>query len=241
MSMSLLLNDFPSETVQVSIAGVKNVTTEKIQVGSLLENHPEYTGYTYLNTTVDGTEITTIGVYEYLGQKYIYYSVADSDEAMLLEDDEEIILHYEVTVPKYNIEYVIKGNTEGGSVTGKTLVKEAENVTFRVLTNPGYRVKNVTVNGNNIRLDANGDYSITNVQTDKIVTVTFEKIEKFTINYSNNNIRQGGIYKPDNGTTFENGSSVTLTLLSKPYGSGDGAGYEPNTYGANKGEWHLTS
>lgn len=96
---------------------------------------------------------------------------------MLLEDDEEIILHYEVTVPKYNIEYVIKGNTEGGSVTGKTLVKEAENVTFRVLTNPGYRVKNVTVNGNNIRLDANGDYQSLMFKQIKLLLLHLKKLK----------------------------------------------------------------
>ncbi len=115
----------------------------------------------------------------------------------------------ESNLPRYNVT-VNAGN--GGSVTpsGEQTVYEGNDFTFTVAPNDCYGIASVTVDGNNVSLNANNSYTISNVTANHTVNVTFNQIT-YTIAASAEN---GGTITPAGNTTVNCGENQSYTIAA---------------------------
>lgn len=226
--MRNILRANPEESVTVRISGADdNDGSFLLPVGEIKENAPSFAGYTFVEAKVDQDTIQYVGVYEDI----VYYSVGESDAGTILENGREIVLFYESDSSNLNVTYITKVNdtpgSDGGSVTGPEKIKKDSDLTFRVEFNRGYVIDNVKVNGTIINgtkvTDYKWDYTVQKADQDQEVTVTFKKVNSYKLTYSNNEIRQGNIISPNSGSSFGNGETLKLTLVSDS-GHQDGEG-----------------
>ena len=226
--MRNILRANPEESVTVRISGADdNDGSFLLPVGEIKENAPSFAGYNFVEAKVDQDTIQYVGVYEDI----VYYSVGESDAGTILENGREIVLFYESDSSNLNVTYITKVNdtpgSDGGSVTGPEKIKKDSDLTFRVEFNRGYVIDNVKVNGTIINgtkvTDYKWDYTVQKAAQDQEVTVTFKKVNSYKLTYSNNEIRQGNITSPNSGSSFGNGETLKLTLVSDS-GHQDGEG-----------------
>lgn len=88
-----------------------------------------------------------------------------------------------IDVPVKSRENVVKiisgvtGDKNGGTVTPKTSeYSPGEDVTFHIIPNKGYKIKQVWVNG--VAIGPVSKYTFYNIQEDSTIFAEFEKIEK---------------------------------------------------------------
>ncbi len=136
-----------------------------------------------------------------------------SVRAVCNDDSESLAAQQCVTIesnlPRYNVT-VNAGN--GGSVTpnGEQTVYEGNDFTFTATPNDCYEIASVTVDGNNVSLNANNSYTISNVTADHTVNVTFNQIT-YTIMASAEN---GGTITPSGNTTVNCGENQSYTIAA---------------------------
>ena len=136
-----------------------------------------------------------------------------SVRAVCNDDSESLAAKQCVTIesnlPRYNVT-VNAGN--GGSVTpnGEQIVYEGNDFTFTVAPNDCYEIASVTVDGNNVSLNANNSYTISNVTANHTVNVTFNQIT-YTIMASAEN---GGTITPEGNTTVNCGENQGYTIAA---------------------------
>lgn len=115
----------------------------------------------------------------------------------------------------YNINY---NNSKGGSVSGSKTAKTDENVTLTVNPQNGYKLKSLTVDGQNVTNDvANNQYNFTMPPRDVSVEAEFEQTtgQEYTVKFDPNggtgsmdsvNVAPGQAYTlPENGFTPPDG------------------------------------
>ena len=136
-----------------------------------------------------------------------------SVRAVCNDDSESLAAQQCVTIesnlPRYNVT-VNAGN--GGSVTpsGEQTVYEGNDFTFTATPNDCYEIASVTVDGNNVSLNANNSYTISNVTANHTVNVTFNQIT-YTIAASAEN---GGTITPSGNTTVNCGENQSYTIAA---------------------------
>lgn len=136
-----------------------------------------------------------------------------SVRAVCNDDSESLATQQCVTIesnlPRYNVT-VNAGN--GGSVTpnGEQTVYEGNDFTFTATPNDCYEIASVTVDGNNVNLNANNSYTISNVTANHTVNVTFNQIT-YTIAASAEN---GGTITPAGNTTVNCGENQNYTIAA---------------------------
>lgn len=111
---------------------------------------PEITGYDFVNATINGIEVKSVGTLTYEGKNYIYYTTEGSSTglaAMVLGENEKIQLNYELQRETYNITYEVTGDNSGINAddifgTDKPVtVKNGDSYAFRVTIPRGYEAE----------------------------------------------------------------------------------------------------
>lgn len=110
-----------------------------------------------------------------------------------------------IAMPEVNISIA---NTENGSITGANSVNYNGNYTFTVIPDDCYEIGIVTVNGNEVTLNANNSYTIQNVTTEQTINATFTQIS-YTITASAGN---GGSITPSGNVNVACGESQTFDI-----------------------------
>ena len=115
----------------------------------------------------------------------------------------------ESSLPSYT---VTVNSNNGGTVSpnGTQTVTEGNNFTFTATPNDCYEIASVTVDGNNVSLNANNSYTISNVTANHTVNVTFNQIT-YTIAASAEN---GGTITPAGNTTVNCGENQSYTIAA---------------------------
>ncbi len=115
-------------------------------------------------------------------------------------------------IPDNHIVITVNADAVGGSVSpnGTQSVEQGENFTFTVTPDACYAIGTVTVNGNEVTLDANNSYTIQNVTTEQTVNVTFNPITYIiTANAGN-----GGTITPAGEVNVNCGESMTFAIAA---------------------------
>ncbi len=111
---------------------------------------PEIEGYDFVNATINGIEVKSVGTLTYEGKNYIYYTTEGSSTglaAMVLGENEKIQLNYELQRETYNITYEVTGNNSGinaDDIFGNdkpVTVKNGDSYAFRVTIPRGYEAE----------------------------------------------------------------------------------------------------
>lgn len=111
---------------------------------------PEITGYDFVNATINGIEVKSVGTLTYEGENYIYYTTEGSSTglaAMVLGENEKIQLNYELQRETYNITYEVTGDNSGINAddifgTDKPVtVRNGVSYAFRVTIPRGYEAE----------------------------------------------------------------------------------------------------
>ena len=236
-SMNELISMFANETVDVQIAGVDGQSVASINVGKITDQAPEFRGYSFVNATIGNNIINYVAVnVDDEGHAEVYYSIGEDlhNVAMLLGENDVIVLNYEKTVITHKVTY-IASPSEGGTITGDIKIAEGESISIEAIQNPNYNLKNVEASSGRLTKVNDNLYTLSNVTKDVTVTATYEKVTQYTIDWNcNSSINQGNFdnisfsYKKNVNT----GGNLTLTLKS------DKPGYDSDS---NKTEWHLDS
>ena len=115
-------------------------------------------------------------------------------------------------IPDNHIVITVNADAIGGSVTpnGTQSIEQGENFTFTVTPDACYAIGTVTVNGNEVTLDANNSYTIQNVTTEQTVNVTFSPITYIiTANAGN-----GGTITPAGDVEVNCGENMTFAIAA---------------------------
>jgi len=91
--------------------------------------------------------------------------------------------------------------------SGTVTVNQGGSQTFSITANPGYYVCSIMVNG--VDVGAANTYTISNVQANKTINVTFCPLSTFTITAS---AGSGGIISPSGTVTVIQGANQTFTI-----------------------------
>ena len=130
-----------------------------------------------------------------------------------------ITANHTVNVTFSQISYTIAATAgNGGTITpnGNTTVNCGENKTFAIAANAGYRISNVTVDGQN--MGAIESYTFSNVDANHTISATF--IAVLTIDVTAD--ADGGSVSPTGTQTVDEGGSFTFTVTPEPcYEIGD--------------------
>ena len=100
----------------------------------------------------------------------------------------------------------IVGN--GGNINVASTANCGEDVTFTVIPDNCYGIASVTVNGTEVTLNANNQYTINNVTENQTINVTFNQIS-YTITASAGN---GGSITPNGANTVTCGGSISYSI-----------------------------
>ena len=175
---------------------------------------PSISGYEFVNATVDGIEIESVGILTYEGTTYVYYTTDGSVSgiaAMVLGEGQKIQLNYETFRQDFSITYTVTGASDitAESVFGAdrpTTAEEGDSYAFRATIPRGYTAT-VSVNGEKVgvlgteptyqrtdnvintvgeptELTLTGTYEITDVSGDQTVTVALTRRTAYTFSAS---------------------------------------------------------
>ena len=120
-----------------------------------------------------------------------------------------VTANHTVNVTFSQISYTIAATAgNGGTITpnGNTTVNCGENKTFAIAANAGYRISNVTVDGQN--MGAIESYTFSNVDANHTISATF--IAVLTIDVTAD--AEGGSVSPTGTQTIDEGGSFTFTV-----------------------------
>ena len=120
-----------------------------------------------------------------------------------------VTANHTVNVTFSQITYTIAATAgNGGTITpnGNTTVNCGENKTFAIAANAGYRISNVTVDGQN--MGAIESYTFSNVDANHTISATF--IAVLTIDVTAD--AEGGSVSPTGTQTIDEGGSFTFTV-----------------------------
>ncbi|WP_180994758.1 doubled motif LPXTG anchor domain-containing protein [Clostridium sp. chh4-2] len=220
-----------NERIEVTLVktedGSEKEETGYIPAGTIAENVPEIAGYEFVNAKVgDGvvTYVTRSGDTVFYGDD----TLSGDGLAYALKDNEKIRLYYEKTVTKYKIVYQEKGDDiSQNEILGPSAVKAGEKADIMVNLGLGYRAK-VTVNNKEIQpaeklLEGRSyRYEVNNVNEDKNVVVTYEKITQFTFdptyiamhNHPTNGNFHNSSYNPSSVANISRGGTLEFYLIS---------------------------
>ena len=125
-------------------------------------------------------------------------SLTDIDN---VEGNNVEIVYYDIT---------IETSDGGGLNSDKVKVKHGENATFNILSDDGYKIKSVIVNGKDMTNDViNGELTLSNITGSININVEFEKIDcDVTITVGN-----GGTITPDKDFKVKYGENATFNIL----------------------------
>ena len=112
-----------------------------------------------------------------------------------------------IAMPEINISIA---DTENGSITGANSVNYNGNYTFTVIPDDCYEIGIVTVNGNEVILNANNSYTIQNVTTEQTINATFNRIS-YTITANAGN---GGTINPIGNVNVNCGENKTFAIAA---------------------------
>ncbi len=100
----------------------------------------------------------------------------------------------------------------GGTITpnGNTTVNCGENKTFAIAANAGYRISNVTVDGQN--MGAIETYTFSNVDANHTISATFIAVLTIDVTADAN----GGSVSPTGTQTIDEGGNFTFTVTPEP-------------------------
>lgn len=154
------------------------VTTGDIADASV----PEITGYDFVNATINGIEVKSVGTLTYEGENYIYYTTEGSSTglaAMVLGENEKIRLNYELHRETYDIIYEVTGDNSGINAddivgTDKPVtVKNGDSYAFRVTIPRGYEAEILVNNESQGKLGIEPTYDSDN----SVISVVGEPTE----------------------------------------------------------------
>ena len=181
LNMNVLVDLYADETIDVEIEGVDGVIDGEISVGIIEDNHHEYKGYVYDNATYgdSNSEVVSVGVYVIGDNRYEYYST-DGNNAMLIEDNEKVILHY---LPA---DYEIKvADTVNGSVDTSATAIAGDTVTVNLTPNLGYESAGIVVtagDGTAIEVSGSGNtYTFTMPEDSVTVRANFVSAKSYNV------------------------------------------------------------
>lgn len=113
-------------------------------------NIPSISGYDFVNATINGIEVKSVGTLHYKDKDYIYYTTEGSStslSAMVLGENEKINLNYALHRESYDITYEVTGdnseiNADDIFGTDKPVtVREGDSYAFRVTIPRGYEAE----------------------------------------------------------------------------------------------------
>ena len=171
----------------ITPAGNTSVTCGGNQTYTIAANN----GYRIVDVTVDGQSQGAI-------ESYTFSNVTA---------DHTITATF-IAVLNINID----ADAEGGSVspTGTQTLDAGESFTFTVTPEPCYEIGSVTVNGTAVTLNANNQYTITNITANQNINVTFNQLT-YTIAATAGN---GGSITPAGNTSVNCGENQTYTIAA---------------------------
>lgn len=156
-------------------------------------NHGEITTDPY-KYAKSGQRVTITSVephegYEVVGKPVVTSSggsnvnVANNNTFVMPRDDVTISANF--VAKTYNINY---GSSTGGTISGPQTAKTDENVTLNVNLQNGYKLKSLTVDGQNVTNNVeNNQYTFTMLPRDVSVEAEFEQTTtKYTVSFSPN-------------------------------------------------------
>lgn len=113
-------------------------------------------------------------------------------------------------IPAGEVVIVVNADTEGGSVspTGTQTITEGEDFTFTVTPDACYEIGIVTVNGNEVSLDENNSYTISNVTEPQSINATFNRLS-YIITAS---ARDGGTITPSGNVEVNCGDNKEFVI-----------------------------
>ncbi|MBO7481685.1 MAG: choice-of-anchor J domain-containing protein, partial [Bacteroidales bacterium] len=120
-----------------------------------------------------------------------------------------ITANHTVNVTFSQISYTIAATAgNGGTITpnGNTTVSCGENKTFAIAANNGYRISNVTVDGQN--MGAIESYTFSNVDANHTISATFIAVHTIDVTAD----ADGGSVSPTGTQTIDEGGSFTFTV-----------------------------
>lgn len=233
MPLKLLLNDITkADVITVLMSDDVGGTNRGSFNGGLISKDtvPQWDEHTFTNATVtvDDTQYIISYLVRYNGE--LYYATEDNaNVATLLENQNNLVFHYEKNVTKYNVTYNEIGETgvAGNSYEGLTEVKEGSDLSFSVNTAIGYEAE-ITIN-DGISYETKEEnsgltkvYTVENVTNNLQVSINYVKINTFDIDlswkdnqydYDSGHLHQGDIIS-ENGESFNDGDTVTWTIKS---------------------------
>ncbi|MEG0592780.1 MAG: InlB B-repeat-containing protein, partial [Coprobacillus sp.] len=197
-----------NEKITVDVVGVEGETQTDISLGTI--QAPKYTGYTFVNATVDGDVINYIGTYK--GEKY-YANTDISNSAAYLLGDLEVKLNYTKEIKVYDINYIYDAKVM--NVIGSKNVNADSNLKFRIEFNEGYKnyhVTSITANDQALTMDEDGYYVVQKIQANVEVKVTAEQITQYHVDYKDSYM---GSATFTFDKTVESGKKWTGTIFSR--------------------------
>ena len=224
-----------SEMIPVVIDGVEGgEQQDEIEVGIVKEHAPTIEGYEFVKATVGNDEVEEIGTWTSSdGKTYIYYTTTKSgNTAMLLEDGDTLVLHYQIPAVKYSVTYSYD-NKSVKVEEGVKKVPEGGSYTFTAQALASGKKLVVTVNGNEVQPKATDEttgketYLIENVQEEQQVEVRVKEVEGYSFTYNNSDIRQGEVVEVQSGSRIPAGDTLSFILRSD------------KARGVRTKDWHL--
>jgi hypothetical protein len=149
-------------------------------------NAESATGYTFLNWTESGSQVST-----------------DSSYAFTAEENRELVANF--TLNQYTIA-VSANPANGGTVTGGGTYNHGQNVTVNAESATGYTFLNWTESGNQVSTDSS--YSFT-AERNRELIANFT-LNQYTIAVSANPADRGTV---TGGGTYDHGQNVTVTAI----------------------------
>ncbi len=186
-------NEANASTVTVSAKNDDGETNSLTFDGGTINSTtaPSWSGNTYKKAYVlkGGVQYSIQYLTTYKGSTY-YAEDADPDACQKLADGETVVFEYEKNVTKYTITYTESGKDgqDDNNYEGATSVKEGEDLHFKVNVAQGY---SVVVTANETKLSGTEEnagltysYTISSVNADQAISITYSKTAKFTVDAS---------------------------------------------------------
>ena len=189
-------NNLPSYTVTVNSNNGGTVSPNGTQTVT------EGNNFTFTATPNDCYEIASVTV--------------DGNNVNLTNNQytiSNVTANHTVNVTFSQISYTIAATAgNGGTITpnGNTTVNCGENKTFAIAANAGYRISNVTVDGQN--MGAIETYTFSNVDANHTISATFIAVLTIDVTADAN----GGSVSPTGTQTIDEGGNFTFTVTPEP-------------------------
>ena len=239
MLMSKLLAAAVDAAIPVSITGAGNNDKDyQLPAGAVADNAPAFEGFDFVKATVGNDEVVSVGTWTSAeGIVYYYYTTTKSgNTAMLLQEGQKIVLHYQTAVAKYSVSYEYAADTGITVEEGLKIVPAGGSYSFAVTPSAKGKDLIVTINGKAVTgtvgeadlATGRTVYLIQNVQENQVVNISEKNATGYTFTYNNSKINNGSITSPESGSTVKVNGTLEFVLKSE-----EREGIWPLIY------WHL--